>query len=699
MNSNYKLSFIEKIVLAILEDSPKGALNTQRVFNRIPLDAKIDKESVYQALLSLTQKKLINQPSKGQFAFVKPSQTLQGRLITSNKGEYYVVLDDGLSYFIPTVYIKQLLPEDRVECEYKVKGKRVDIVYVRLIDRKPTKVVGYLDVFEKNAYLLTSKAGFKDIKIKGEVDPKLDGQKAIVEVYDFPPNTKYPLGRILEVFGTPGNNETEMHAIVGEFGFKTIFPKDVLEETEAIDEAISNNEIKSRKDFRDVTTFTIDPADAKDFDDAISYRELENGHVKIGVHIADVSHYVKVGSPLDREAFERGTSVYLVDRTIPMLPEKLSNNLCSLRPNENRLAFSVEFELNAQFQIVNKWIGKTIIHSNRRFSYEEAQEIIVAETGEYAHELVTLNNISKIYEKDRFEDGALKFESKELRFKLTESGEPIEVYEKTRFDAHKMIETYMLLANKAIAEHVYKLRIPNLPFIYRTHDNPPQEKLIEFAKFCKIMGYPIQIDNEKVMRKSFNSLLERAENKPELSVLQQMAIRTMAKAVYTAYKTSHFGLAFEYYTHFTSPIRRYPDLLAHRMLFNYLNDTPSQYNEETIESFAKHSSLMEQKAAEAERASVKYKMAELMKKHEGEIFEARISGITEWGIYATILDLHAEGLIKVSEIKFDRFYYVEDERKLMGKRTKRSFHMGDIITIKVKSANPIARQIDFYLYE
>jgi ribonuclease R len=490
-----------------------------------------------------------------------------------------------------------------------------------------------------------------------------------------------------------------MHAIVGEFGFKTIFPKDVLEETEAIEEVISNNEIKSRKDFRDVTTFTIDPADAKDFDDAISYRELENGNVKIGVHIADVSHYVKVGTPLDREAFERGTSVYLVDRTIPMLPEKLSNNLCSLRPNENRLAFSVEFELNAQFQIVNKWIGKTIIHSNRRFSYEEAQDIIVAQSGEYAHELVTLNNISKIYEKDRFEDGALKFESKELRFKLTESGEPIEVYEKTRFDAHKMIETYMLLANKAIAEHVYKLKIPNLPFIYRTHDNPPQEKLIEFAKFCKIMGYPIQIDNEKVMRKSFNSLLERAENKPELSVLQQMAIRTMAKAVYTAYKTSHFGLAFEYYTHFTSPIRRYPDLLAHRMLFEYLNNTPSPYNEETIESFAKHSSLMEQKAAEAERASVKYKMAELMKKHEGEIFEARISGITEWGIYATILDLHAEGLIKVSEIKFDRFYYVEDERKLMGKRTKRSFHMGDIITIKVKSANPIARQIDFYLYE
>ncbi len=699
MNTKIKLSFIERITLAILEDTPKGTLNTQRVFSKIPHDATIDKNDVYQALLSLTQKKLITQPSKGQFAFIKPSKTLIGRLILSSKGDYFVVLDNQISYSITNILIKQLLPEENIECEYKEKGKRIDIVRVRLISRTPQKVVGFLDIFEKNAFLLSSRKGYKDIKLTGEFSPELDGQKALVEVFDFPPNSKYPLGRLIETFGKPGENDTEMHAIVGEFGFKTKFPQEVINETEAIPNEISNAELKNRRDFRNITTFTIDPVDAKDFDDAISINLSNENFIKIGVHIADVAHYVEKDSPLDKEAFERGTSVYLVDRTIPMLPEKLSNNLCSLRPNEDRLAFSVEFTLNNKHEIIESWIGKTIIHSNRRFSYEEAQQNIENSTGDYFQELQLLNNIAKKYENQRFESGALKFESKELRFKLDENGAPIEVYEKTRFDAHKLIETYMLLANKEVASFVYKLKIPNPPFIYRTHDNPPQQKLIEFSKFCKVMGYPIQIENEKVMRKSFNSLLERAVDKPELEVLQQMAIRTMAKAVYTAYKTSHFGLAFEFYTHFTSPIRRYPDLLAHRMLFEYINQRPSLYGEETIESFAKHASNMEQKAADAERASVKYKMAEMMQKHEGQIFEARITGITDWGIYATILDLHAEGLIKVGDIRFDKFYFVEDERKLVGKRTKRAFHLGDIISVKVKAANPLNRTIDYYLYD
>ena len=699
MSTKQKLSFTERITLAILEDTKKGALNTQRIYSRIPSDASIDKNDVYQALLSLTQKKLISQPSKGQFAFIRPSKTLTGRLVLSNRGDYFVVLDNQVSYSIPNILIKQLLPDDIIECEYKEKGKRIDIVRVKLLERTPQKVIGYLDIFENNAFLLSTKQGFKDVKLIGDFSSDLDGQKALVEIFDFPPNSKYPVGKLIEAYGNPGNNDTEMHAIVGEFGFKTVFPVEVLEESEAIPDTIPEKEIAKRRDFRNVTTFTIDPVDAKDFDDAISIEFCENSTIKIGVHIADVAHYVIQDSSLDKEAYERATSVYLVDRTIPMLPEKLSNNLCSLRPNEDRLAFSVEFTLNSEHQIIDRWIGKTIIHSNRRFSYEEAQEIIEAETGDFATELILLNQIAKKYESERFSHGALKFESKELRFKLDQHGAPIEVYEKLRFDAHKLIETFMLMANKEVATFVYQLKVPNLPFVYRTHDNPPQQKLIEFSKFCKVMGYPIQIENERVMRKSFNSLLERAENKPELEVLQQMAIRTMAKAVYTAYKTSHFGLAFDFYTHFTSPIRRYPDLLAHRLLFNYLNQKNSPYSEEIIESFAKHSSNMEQKAADAERASVKYKMAEMMQQHEGQIFDARITGITEWGIYATILDLHAEGLIKVGDIRFDKFYFVEDERKLIGKRTKRSFHMGDIITVKVKSANLLTRTIDYTLYE
>ncbi len=699
MKSPKKLSFIEKIVLSIIEDQPKGTLNTQRVFAKIPRDSSIKKDAVYQALLSLHHKQLIDQTSKGNFAKIQPESLIQARVIANSSGELLLKDDEKNEVIrIPQTALKGFLPEDIIEIGFQRKGKRQEISRLQLVQRIPRKVIGYLDVFNDNGYLLTGKSGYNDIQIDGKVDSKFDGLKAVVEVYDYPENSKYPLGTLVRVLGKAGEHETEMHAIVAEFGFSSEFPVDVLEESESIDEKIPESEIKQRKDFRKITTFTIDPVDAKDFDDAISLEILDN-QFKIGIHIADVSYYVRPGTALEREAINRATSVYLVDRTIPMLPEKLSNNLCSLRPNEDRLCFSVELTLDEDWNIISTWIGKGVIHSDRRFSYEEAQERIVQKSGDFFEEIDLLNRIALKYEKKRFDNGALRFESKELKFQLDSNNLPTKVIEKQRFEAHKLIETYMLLANQAVATYVFNLKKTNPPFIYRTHDEPPKDKLIEFAKFCKLIGYPIQIDNEKQLRKSLNGLLDRAMGKPEEEILQQMSIRTMAKAVYTSQKTSHFGLAFQFYSHFTSPIRRYPDLLAHRILFEYLNQRESPYTESQIEELAKHSSNMEQKASEAERASIKYKLAELMKLHEGETFEARISGITDWGIYATIFDYHAEGLIRLNEIRFDQFYFVESERKIVGKRTKRTFYLGDIITVKVKKANVSSRTIDLILID
>jgi ribonuclease R len=574
LNTNKKPSFVEQVVYAILSDQKKGSLNVNRIYSRLPIDANISKEQIHLALLSLVQKKKARQPSKGQFQAIISGQVLRGTITASKRGELVLEKDDREWVYLPTRVTDKLLPGDLVEVSYTQKGKRQSFEDVVLLSRNPPKIMGTLDVFDNRAYLLSPGSGLPDIEIQGEVDNALDGHKALVKVTDFPRNSRFPIGEIVEVFGVPGAHDTEIHAIVAEFGFSTQFPKEVLLESEAVSHEIKMADY--REDFRDVCTFTIDPEDAKDFDDALSIRHLETGNIEIGVHIADVEHYVKSGTELDKEAANRATSVYLVDRTIPMLPEVLSNDLCSLRPNEDRYAFSVIIEFDKNFNIQKTRITKTIIHSDFRFSYETAQNQLDEKLGSHYTELALLNTIAKKHEEIRYKEGALKFESKELRFLLDADLLPTQVIEKKRFDTHKLIETYMLLANKIVAKTVYDAKTPPVPFIYRTHDEPPPDKLIEFAKFCRQLGYPIQIENEKVMRASFNTLLERTEGKPEQELLQQMSIRTMAKAVYTGQKTSHFGLAFPFYTHFTSPIRRYPDLLAHRLLFEYLQSNYSK---------------------------------------------------------------------------------------------------------------------------
>ena len=702
MSNRSKITFPERVVLAILENDGKGAVNAIQVLSKIPKEANFTKEMVHQALLKLANRGLVKEPSKGVFSPIRPSIKSEGELVLSNRGDYYVRMElDGelQQIYMDNDMVGKLLPGDRVRCEVKTKGKRSYVKSLGLLERVPQRYSAILDVFDKNAFGLLQKNGLKDIKISHAVDPQYDGFKAIIEVYDFPHNSRNPLGRIIDILGEVGAADTEMHAIVAEFGFNTRFPDEVLEETDAIPNEILAKDWGERTDMRDVFCITIDPADAKDFDDAISLEKDNKGNYLLGVHIADVSHFVTPGSAIDREATQRGTSVYLVDRTIPMLPEKLSNDLCSLKPNVDRLAFSVIFTINPALEIVNQWFGKTVINSKRRFAYEEAQDVIVNQQGDFVEELTTLNRIAKHFEALRFENGALRFESKEIRFRFDENKKPIEAYVKSRFDAHLLIETFMLMANQAVAKHVKLMKKPELPFIYRSHDLPPQDKLLEFARFCKLMGYPINIDNEPQMRKSFNDLMERTADDANAEILQQMAIRTMSKAVYTAFRSDHFGLAFEHYTHFTSPIRRYPDLLVHRLLQQYLSNPTPVMSESQIELIAKHSSNMEQKAAEAERASTKYTLALMMEQHIGKTMEATITGITEWGIYAMATEYHCEGLIRLTDIKGDRFTYYEAEKKLVGQRTKRSYHLGDPITVSVKKTDPQKRIIDFNLLD
>ncbi len=489
-----------------------------------------------------------------------------------------------------------------------------------------------------------------------------------------------------------------MNAILAEYGFPLSFPKEVEHEANEIPEIISEAEIAKRRDFRDVLTFTIDPFDAKDFDDALSVRYLDNGNYEIGVHIADVSHYIIPDSALDKEAYERATSVYLVDRVIPMLPERLSNGVCSLRPNEDKLCFSAVFELDEEAHIIEQWFGKTIIHSNKRFAYEDVQTIIENQEGDYLKEINLLNKLAYILRARKFKNGAISFETTEVKFKLDDAGKPIGVYVKERKDAHKLIEDFMLLANRKVAEYVAKLGTGKhkYTFVYREHDSPKTETLQNFAQFAARFGYKINTKSDKEIAKSLNYLMDDVEGKKEQNVLTQLAIRSMAKAIYTTKKTSHYGLAFDYYTHFTSPIRRYPDVMVHRLLQHYLQHGQS-VNAEHYEVLCLHCSQMEKKAADAERASVKYKQAEYLKEQVGNIFTGIISGVTEWGMYVEIIENKCEGMIRLRDISDDFYTLDEKNYAIIGQRKKKTYQLGDEVKIKVKNVDLTKKQIDFTL--
>jgi ribonuclease R len=697
---------LTQLISDALENSGNEALNYKQVCAKLNIKDTESRETILEILQEQAQKGIFTEPEKGKFKVKDLKTFITGKVDMTADGAAFIVPDDEFEkdVFVSARKLHNALHGDKVKVYIyaKKRGRKNEGEVVEIIQRLKTDFIGVIKISDRFAFVsVDDKKMLQDIFVPlTDLAGAKDGQKVQVSITDWPEGAKNPIGKIINILGTQGENNTEMNAILAQYGFPLSFPKEVEKEAEEIPELISEEELKDRKDFRETATFTIDPADAKDFDDAISFKKLPNGNYEIGVHIADVSHYVQPKTYLDKEAYSRATSVYLVDRVIPMLPERLSNGVCSLRPHEDKLCFAAVFELNEKAEILTEWFGRTVIHSDRRFSYEEAQEVLENKEGDYAEELVKLNELAYILRDQKFKNGAISFESTEVKFKLDESGKPTGVYVKERKDAHKLIEDFMLLANKKVAEFIAKKGKgkQKYTFIYRSHDSPNLENLGTFALFAARFGYKINMKTDKEIAKSLNFLMEDVEGKKEQNVLTQLAIRSMAKAVYTTKKTSHYGLAFDHYTHFTSPIRRYPDVMVHRLLAAYLNGERSA-NEDEYGTAASHSSAMEKRAADAERASIKYKQVEYLEENVGKLYMGIISGVTEWGMYVELIENKCEGMIRLKDIADD--FYVLDEKNycIVGQRKKKKYQLGDEVKVKVKKVDLSKRQIDFSLVQ
>ncbi|MCD8739968.1 ribonuclease R [Mucilaginibacter roseus] len=704
-NSTIK-QVLTQMVLGVFEENGNTPLNYKQVSAKLNVRDPESRDIILEILKEESKKDTIKQISPGKFQLLELKTFVEGKVDMTNDGSAFIVTDDETEddIFVAPRKLRTALNGDRVKVYVyaKSKGRRKEGEVIEILERRKMEFTGILKLSQHYAFLIPDdRKMLHDIFIPLEqLDGARNGEKAVAEITDWPAGAKNPVGRIKHILGKQGENDTEMNAILAEYGFPLSFPAEVEQEAESITEAITEEEIAKRRDFREVLTITIDPYDAKDFDDAISFKKLENGNYEVGVHIADVAHYIEPDSALDKEAFERGTSVYLVDRVIPMLPERLSNGLCSLRPNEDKLCFAAVFELDENANIVTEWFGKTVIHSNRRFTYEEVQQIIEDKAGEYSEEILKLNELAYILRDRKFKAGAISFETTEVKFKLDEQSRPIGVYVKERKDAHKLIEDFMLLANRKVAEFVSKKGKGKhkFTFVYRVHDAPKPETLASFAQFASRFGYKINTKSDKEVARSLNHLMESVEGKKEQNVLTHLAIRSMAKAIYTTKGTSHYGLAFDHYTHFTSPIRRYPDVMVHRLLFHYLNGGQSA-NAEHYEKLCVHSSQMEKKAADAERSSVKYKQAEYLADQVGNTYAGIISGVTEWGMYVEIIENKCEGMIRLRDISDDFYTLDEKNYAIIGQRKKKVYQLGDEVKVKVKNVDLTKKQIDFSLVQ
>lgn len=664
-----------------------------------------DREGRYQTkaiVYQMVEEGVVEAASASTFRLAPRSlPTVEGCVQMLSSGSLYVVVEGAdKDIFVDKRNTARALDGDRVKVAITRRRASGDPEgqVVEVVERADRNYVGTVEKTRSHAFVrVASKNMPVDIFIEKGVDKLNDGDKVVARILDWAPESKCPVGRVVDVLGKEGDNTAEMHAILAEFNLPYDFPKEVDAEAKKISDRISQAEYEARADFRGVTTFTIDPADAKDFDDALSFRTLENGNVEVGVHIADVTHYVKEGSLVEQEARERATSVYLVDRTIPMLPERLSNELCSLRPNEEKLCFSAVFEIDGEANVVREWFGRTVILSDRRFTYEEAQAIIEGADGDYREEILKLNELAQKMRARRFADGAIAFDREEAKFQLDEQGHPLGVYFKVQKEANQLIEEFMLLANRSVSTFIGAKKNKSgkaKTFVYRVHDKPDADKLDRFANFILKFGYYFDARKGRAVANQMNELLGKIKGRSEENVVSILAVRTMQKAYYSTNNIGHYGLAFPYYSHFTSPIRRYPDMMLHRLLAHYLEGGHS-VDAEVVEELCDHSSDMEARAAEAERASVKYKMVVFMKERVGEEFEGSISGVTEWGIYVELVDTHIEGMVAMRDLSDEFFAFDEEEYAAVGTRSGRKFVLGDRVRIRVKGADLRLKQLDF----
>ena len=702
LKNKLKQPYTQKII-DLFRKAGKRQLNHKQISSHVGAKNAYTRELVTVILEQLQSDNLIIQSGRGKYV-MNPDKaiTVEGTLDFTRTGAAYLVTDrDGDNdIYIPAKKTGSSLHGDRVVANitsYNKNNPEGEVIEV--IQRGFPNYVGILEKSKNFAFVIpTNKRIHVDFFIPQEqLDKAENGQKVIVEILDWPESADNPFAKIVMVLGEPGDNEVEMHAILAEYGLPVEFPDKVLNDAEKIDVKIGKDERKGRKDFRKVPTFTIDPDDAKDFDDALSFRKTEKGLIEVGIHIADVSHYLPAGTDLDNEARKRATSVYLVDRVVPMLPEVLSNAVCSLRPNEEKLCFSAVFELNDKAEVQSQWIGRTLINSDRRFTYDEAQALIEGSKGDFSEEVNELNRLAKIMRERRLNEGAIDFGGREIKFKLDEKGKPIGVYEKHLKEANKLIEEFMLLANRKVAEFISKNEtFGKKTFVYRVHDLPDPEKLQMLRDFVKHLGYKLAPTSEEGASYAINKLLKDVKGKPEEDAIKQMAIRSMAKAYYTTQNIGHYGLAFEHYTHFTSPIRRYPDVMVHRLLDRYLSKGKS-YNSKDLERNCKHSSTMEKRAVDAERDSIKYKQVEFMLDKIGQEFDGFISGLTRWGIFVELKDNHCEGMVHISTMTDDQYYFDESKYQVVGMRYKEVYHFGDPVKVIVKGADLELRQLDFVM--
>lgn len=725
MNEN-----LAKQILKIFVNNPFDAFNHKQISSRIGAGSKAERQEVIRTIQELAEsKQLVEDDHKGKYK-INP-KNINDDLVPKNYVEGTIDMKQGgKAYVIPNEEGREDIQIAPNNTHHALHGDTVRVLMfpqrkmhkpegqvVEILKRAKTRFVGVIQKQERFAFMVSdSRTMNVDIFIHiDDLGGAENGEKVLVEMTDWPERMNNPVGRVIKRLGKPGDNNVEMQSILAEYDFPLEFPKEAEDEAKKIRRP-TKKEMASRRDFRDVLTFTIDPADAKDFDDALSYRVLENGHIEVGVHIADVSHYVKPGSAIDREAYERGTSVYLVDRTIPMLPEKLCNDVCSLRQDEEKLCFSVVMEMDAKAKVLKSWMGKTVIRSNRRMAYEEAQEIIDSGASDgtpVADAIMALHALATRLREARFKSGAINFESQEVKFQLDENAKPIGVYIKESKEANWLIEEFMLLANKTVAEYIGKpgksgpsgksgkpgtSGKPGKTFVYRVHDEPNPEKLNTFVEFVAKLGFSMKVGSRKALAESYNRLFENIAGRGEENMIDTIAIRTMSKAYYSTDNIGHYGLAFPFYTHFTSPIRRYPDLMVHRLLEHYLEGGASA-NKDEYEEYCKHCSIMEKKAADAERTSVKYKQAEFLADKLGQVFPALISGVSKWGIYAEIEGNKCEGMIPIGSLKDDYYMLDEDNYQVIGRRYGRTYKLGYPVNIRVKRVDMLKKQIDFELVD